>query len=36
MFSLTGFFNGFVMLIMGDIFAGIILAIIVGIIGAIL
>lgn len=36
MFRLTGFFNGFIMLIMGDIFAGIILAIIVGIIGAIL
>ncbi|MEX6493656.1 protein kinase domain-containing protein [Fusobacterium animalis] len=36
MFRLTGFFNGFVMLIMGDIFAGIVLLIIIGIIGSIL
>ena len=36
MFKLTGFFNAFVMLFMGDIFVGIVLVIVLGIIGTIL
>ena len=36
MFKLTGFFNAFVMLFMGDIFVGIVLVIVLGIIVTIL